>query len=73
MAKKKAEKPVEAPKAEEAPKAPKITVKESLKELLVVLPDGSKRLYREVSHGAPWKTLANNYAEANKGSKIIKG
>lgn len=61
------------PESEDEAEKPEVKARKvEPKELLVVLPNGTKRLYREVSHGKVWKVLAKNFAEANEGAKIIE-
>lgn len=57
---------------EEKKTEPKVEVARSggAKELLVVCKDGTKRLYRESSHGPLWETLAKQYAK-NKHGEIF--
>lgn len=58
---------------EETKPEPKIEVVSNggAKELLVVCKDGTKRLYRESTHGPLWETLAKQYAK-NKHGEIFK-
>lgn len=59
----------ETPEEEDAP-AKKPAKKAEAKgdgPIRVTLPDGSSRVYSRATHGAVYKTLAENYAEAHDG------
>ena len=50
--------------------APKVERRVRPEQLTVTLADGSYRTYSPKTHGKVWEALANNYANANKGSVI---